>query len=132
MRAAYDALDPEIKAEIEDPDHRALAAVFPRPRSSGWSSLGGGAPGANLTRSSAVNSVNPGAGSNGLRARSYRARNPATIRLCHTWRQHDLVMWDNRQTMHRARRYKETSEVRDMRRTTLQGDGPTTLQMAVA
>jgi alpha-ketoglutarate-dependent 2,4-dichlorophenoxyacetate dioxygenase len=50
----------------------------------------------------------------------------------HAWRQHDLVMWDNRQTMHRARRYKETSEVRDMRRTTLEGDGPTTAQMAVA
>jgi alpha-ketoglutarate-dependent 2,4-dichlorophenoxyacetate dioxygenase len=50
----------------------------------------------------------------------------------HAWRQHDLVMWDNRQTMHRARRYKETSEVRDMRRTTLEGDGPTVAQVAVA
>jgi alpha-ketoglutarate-dependent 2,4-dichlorophenoxyacetate dioxygenase len=50
----------------------------------------------------------------------------------HVWRQHDLVMWDNRQTMHRARRYKETSEVRDMRRTTLEGDGPTEVQSAVA
>jgi alpha-ketoglutarate-dependent 2,4-dichlorophenoxyacetate dioxygenase len=50
----------------------------------------------------------------------------------HAWRQHDLVMWDNRQTMHRARRYQETSEVRDMRRTTLEGDGPTTAQTAVA
>jgi len=36
----------------------------------------------------------------------------------HVWRQHDLVMWDNRVTMHRARRYDPT-EVRDMRRTTL-------------
>ncbi len=36
----------------------------------------------------------------------------------HAWRQHDLVMWDNRTTMHRARRYDHT-EVRDMRRTTL-------------
>jgi alpha-ketoglutarate-dependent 2,4-dichlorophenoxyacetate dioxygenase len=36
----------------------------------------------------------------------------------HLWRQHDLVMWDNRVTMHRARRY-EHSDVRDMRRTTL-------------
>jgi alpha-ketoglutarate-dependent 2,4-dichlorophenoxyacetate dioxygenase len=36
----------------------------------------------------------------------------------HVWRQHDLVMWDNRVTMHRARRYEHT-EVRDMRRTTL-------------
>jgi alpha-ketoglutarate-dependent 2,4-dichlorophenoxyacetate dioxygenase len=43
----------------------------------------------------------------------------------HQWRQHDLVMWDNRQTMHRARRYRETEEVRDMRRTTIAGDRPT-------
>ena len=36
----------------------------------------------------------------------------------HQWRPHDLVMWDNRVTMHRARRYNH-AEVRDMRRTTL-------------
>ncbi len=36
----------------------------------------------------------------------------------HVWRQWDLVMWDNRVTMHRARRYNPL-EVRDMRRTTL-------------
>ena len=36
----------------------------------------------------------------------------------HVWRQHDLVIWDNRVTMHRARQYDHT-EVRDMRRTTL-------------
>jgi alpha-ketoglutarate-dependent 2,4-dichlorophenoxyacetate dioxygenase len=36
----------------------------------------------------------------------------------HAWRQDDLVMWDNRATMHRARRY-DHAEVRDMRRTTL-------------
>ena len=36
----------------------------------------------------------------------------------HVWRLHDVVMWDNRVTMHRARRYDHT-EVRDMRRTTL-------------
>ena len=50
----------------------------------------------------------------------------------HKWRVGDLVMWDNRQTMHRARRYQDTGEVRDMRRTTIEGDGPTTAQMAVA
>jgi alpha-ketoglutarate-dependent 2,4-dichlorophenoxyacetate dioxygenase len=50
----------------------------------------------------------------------------------HAWRQYDLVIWDNRQTMHRARRYRDTGEVRDLRRTTLEGDGPTTAQMAVA
>jgi alpha-ketoglutarate-dependent 2,4-dichlorophenoxyacetate dioxygenase len=41
----------------------------------------------------------------------------------HEWRPHDLVMWDNRTTMHRARRF-DHREVRDVRRTTLAGDGP--------
>ncbi|TXL82388.1 TauD/TfdA family dioxygenase [Vineibacter terrae] len=48
----------------------------------------------------------------------------------HQWCQHDLVMWDNRQTMHRARRYDETGEVRDMRRTTVAGEAPTAQQAA--
>ncbi len=39
----------------------------------------------------------------------------------HEWRPHDLVMWDNRTTMHRARRF-DRNEVRDVRRTTLAGD----------
>ena len=46
----------------------------------------------------------------------------------HQWRQYDLVIWDNRQTMHRARRYDETGEVRDMRRTTIAGEAPTVAQ----
>jgi alpha-ketoglutarate-dependent 2,4-dichlorophenoxyacetate dioxygenase len=47
----------------------------------------------------------------------------------HKWRQFDLVMWDNRQTMHRVRRFDETN-VRDMRRTTVAGDAPTAKQIA--
>jgi alpha-ketoglutarate-dependent 2,4-dichlorophenoxyacetate dioxygenase len=39
----------------------------------------------------------------------------------HRWRTGDLVMWDNRTTMHRARRF-DRSEIRDMRRTTLGGE----------
>src|SRR5215470_11470018 len=35
----------------------------------------------------------------------------------HVWRPHDLVMWDNRAMMHRARRYDAT-QVRDLHRTT--------------
>jgi alpha-ketoglutarate-dependent 2,4-dichlorophenoxyacetate dioxygenase len=42
----------------------------------------------------------------------------------HQWRVGDLVMWDNRQTMHRARPFP-AHEPRDMRRTTLMGEGPT-------
>lgn len=41
----------------------------------------------------------------------------------HVWRPHDLVMWDNRVTMHRARRF-DRAEVRDVRRTTLTDDSP--------
>ena len=47
----------------------------------------------------------------------------------HQWRVNDLVMWDNRQTMHRARPFP-ANEPRDMRRTTLKGDGPTVEQIA--
>lgn len=47
----------------------------------------------------------------------------------HQWKLHDLVMWDNRTTMHRARRFDRT-EIRDMRRTTLAGDVPTIEQLA--
>jgi alpha-ketoglutarate-dependent 2,4-dichlorophenoxyacetate dioxygenase len=36
----------------------------------------------------------------------------------HVWQPHDIVMWDNRATMHRARRYDHT-KVRDLHRTTL-------------
>jgi alpha-ketoglutarate-dependent 2,4-dichlorophenoxyacetate dioxygenase len=46
----------------------------------------------------------------------------------HQWRQYDLVIWDNRQTMHRARRYDENREVRDMRRTTVAGEAMTAEQ----
>jgi len=47
----------------------------------------------------------------------------------HHWRAGDLVVWDNRATMHRARRYNDTGEVRDMRRTTIEGT-PTVMQQA--
>ena len=47
----------------------------------------------------------------------------------HRWQQYDLVMWDNRTTMHRVRRFDDT-KVRDMRRTTVAGDAPTAAQAA--
>ena len=47
----------------------------------------------------------------------------------HKWKVNDLVMWDNRQTMHRGRRYDE-SQPRDVRRTTVAGDAPTIAQVA--
>jgi alpha-ketoglutarate-dependent 2,4-dichlorophenoxyacetate dioxygenase len=47
----------------------------------------------------------------------------------HAWRVNDLVIWDNRTTMHRARRF-DRNEVRDVRRTTLAGDVATIAQGA--
>ena len=150
MRAAYDALDPEIKAEIEDlitehsllfsrgqlgftdftaeervkfaPVRHRLVRTNPTTgrKSLFLSSHIGGIVGWPVPEAMAF-----------VRDLTEHATQRQFV-YAHTWRQHDLVMWDNRQTMHRARRYKETSEVRDMRRTTLEGDGPTTLQMAVA
>jgi alpha-ketoglutarate-dependent 2,4-dichlorophenoxyacetate dioxygenase len=47
----------------------------------------------------------------------------------HPWQVGDLVMWDNRQTMHRGRPFP-ADERRDVRRTTIAGDGPTAAQAA--
>ena len=48
----------------------------------------------------------------------------------HRWTQFDLVMWDNRTTMHRVRRFDDLNVVRDMRRTTTRNDRPTADQEA--
>ena len=45
----------------------------------------------------------------------------------HQWRQWDLLMWDNRVLMHRARRY-DHSQRRDLHRTTVEDDAPTLQQ----
>lgn len=43
----------------------------------------------------------------------------------HVWRQHDLVMWDNRCALHRGRPWDERRYRRVMHRTTVAGAGPT-------
>ncbi len=50
----------------------------------------------------------------------------------HQWKPWDLVMWDNRTTMHRARRYNDLKDIRDMRRSTVRGDSMTTPQVSEA
>ena len=47
----------------------------------------------------------------------------------HKWRRHDLVMWDNRVTMHRGKRYP-ADQPRDMRRTTTMDVASTLSQAA--
>jgi alpha-ketoglutarate-dependent 2,4-dichlorophenoxyacetate dioxygenase len=56
------------------------------------------------------------------------ATQPAFV-YTHKWTVGDLVMWDNRCTMHRAREYDET-QVRDMHRTTVSDGVPTVAEAA--
>ena len=44
------------------------------------------------------------------------------FKYVHKWSKNDLIIWDNRQTMHRARAFDDLKENRDMRRTTVLGE----------
>jgi alpha-ketoglutarate-dependent 2,4-dichlorophenoxyacetate dioxygenase len=46
----------------------------------------------------------------------------------HRWRAGDLVVWDNRCTLHRGRPYDDVKFRRDMRRTTVEDSAPTSEQ----
>ncbi len=46
----------------------------------------------------------------------------------HAWREGDLVIWDNRATLHRATAYDTVRYKRLMQRTTIGGDAPTVAQ----
>jgi alpha-ketoglutarate-dependent 2,4-dichlorophenoxyacetate dioxygenase len=147
MRAAYDALDAETKAEVEGlvcehsqlfsrsilgftdfteeeqerfkPVRQCLVRTHPvtKRRSLYLSSHGGGILGWPVPEARAF-----------LRDLVEHATQRQFV-YAHTWKVGDLVMWDNRQTMHRARPFP-AHESRDMRRTTLAGDGPTAVQAA--
>jgi len=136
MRAAYDALDGETKAEIEDLvcEHsqlysRALLGfadftdedrerfkpvlqrLVRRHPSTGRKSLylashAGAIVGWPVPEARAL-----------LRDLIEHATQRQFV-YAHTWKQWDLVMWDNRATMHRARPF-DPKEVRDMHRTTV-------------
>jgi alpha-ketoglutarate-dependent 2,4-dichlorophenoxyacetate dioxygenase len=147
MRAAYDALDRTTKTEIEDlvcehsliysrgtlgftelsdeekrmfkPVRQRLVRTHPvtKRRSLYLSSHIGTIVGWPMPEARAF-----------IRDLTEHAVQPA-FTYAHKWRQYDLVMWDNRSTMHRVRRFDE-SQVRDMRRTTVAGDSVTIEQLA--
>jgi alpha-ketoglutarate-dependent 2,4-dichlorophenoxyacetate dioxygenase len=146
MRAAYDALDDDTKALVQDlvcehsllysrgllgfevtPEERAMfrpvrqRLVRTHPvtgrKSLYLSSHAGTIVGWPVPEARAL-----------LRDLTEHATQPEFVYV-HKWRQYDLVIWDNRQVMHRVRRFDE-SEVRDMRRTTVAGDAPTIEQVA--
>ena len=141
MRAAYDGLDERSKAEVEDllcehsliysreaigftdltPDELAAFRPVRQPLVRAHPVTG---------RKSLFLAAHAGAiiGRTVPEARMFlrdlteHATRPEFV-YSHEWRPCDLVMWDNRQTMHRARRF-DLNEVRDVRRTTLGGDAP--------
>jgi alpha-ketoglutarate-dependent 2,4-dichlorophenoxyacetate dioxygenase len=147
MRAAYDALDDETKAEIEDlvcehslmhsrgslgfteytddekqmfkPVLQRLVRTHPvhRRKSLYLSSHAGKVVSMSLPEGRLL-----------LRDLNEHATQPEFVYV-HKWKLHDLVMWDNRQTMHRVRRYDQ-SQPRDMRRATVAGTEPTVQQQA--
>ncbi|MFL5269594.1 MAG: TauD/TfdA dioxygenase family protein [Stellaceae bacterium] len=142
MRAAYDALDDDTKTEIEDLvcEH---SLIFSR-EAIGFTDLAPEEIAAFKPVRQRLVRTHPSTGRKSLFLSSHagtilgwtipEARmflrdltEHATQRefvYSHSWRPFDLVMWDNRSTMHRARRF-DRNEVRDVRRTTLAGDVPT-------
>lgn len=149
MRAAYDDLDAATKAEIEDMvtehsllfsrgilgfadysehERKAFAPVRQRlvrthpvtgRKSLYLSAHAGGIVGMQMPEARCI-----------LRDLTEHATQPKYV-YAHRWRQYDLIIWDNRQTLHRARRFDPT-KVRDMRRTTIAGEGPTAPQAEAA
>jgi alpha-ketoglutarate-dependent 2,4-dichlorophenoxyacetate dioxygenase len=142
MRAAYDALDAETKAEIEDmicehslmhsrgslgfldysdeekemfkPVLQRLVRTHPvhKRKALYLSSHAGKVRGMSMPEGRLL-----------LRDLTEHATQPEFVYV-HKWKLHDFVMWDNRQTMHRVRRYDQ-SQPRDMRRATVAGTMPT-------
>jgi alpha-ketoglutarate-dependent 2,4-dichlorophenoxyacetate dioxygenase len=149
MRAAYDALDAETRAEIEDLvcEH---SQIFSR-QQLGFTDFTDEERARFKPVRQRLVRTHPATGRKSLYLSSHagsilgwpvpEARaflrdlvEHATQRqfvYAHKWRVGDLVMWDNRRTMHRGRPFPP-DEPRDVRRTTLAGDGPTVAQAAVA
>jgi alpha-ketoglutarate-dependent 2,4-dichlorophenoxyacetate dioxygenase len=138
MRAAYDALDDETKAEIEDLvcEHSLIYSreaigffdLTPEERDHFQSVRHRLVRvDARTGRKSLFLSAHAGAivGWTVPEARVFlrdlieHATQPRFV-YRHVWRKGDLVMWDNRTTMHRARRF-DRKQIRDVRRTTLAG-----------
>jgi alpha-ketoglutarate-dependent 2,4-dichlorophenoxyacetate dioxygenase len=147
MRAAYDALDEESKAEINDlvcehsqiysrgvlgfteftEEERRRNQPMPqrlvrRHPGSGRRSLflsahAGAIRGMPVPEARAL-----------LRDLTEHATQPRFV-YAHRWRVGDLVMWDNRAMMHRARRYP-AGEARELHRTTVADIAPTLEQAA--
>jgi alpha-ketoglutarate-dependent 2,4-dichlorophenoxyacetate dioxygenase len=147
MRAAYDALDARTKAEVED--LVCLHSLLYSREAIGFSEMSEAEQAAFHPVRQRLVRTHPVTGRKSLFLSSHAgviegwtvpesrmflrdliefATLPRFV-YAHEWQPFDLVMWDNRQTMHRARRF-DRNEVRDVRRTTLAGDVATIEQLA--
>jgi alpha-ketoglutarate-dependent 2,4-dichlorophenoxyacetate dioxygenase len=134
MRAAYDALDADTKVQIEHLRvHHSIAysretlgfeftpaekdklkgAVHPLVRTfkDGRRSL------YLASHAASVIGMSLAEGRLLLRDLMEHATQPRFV-YRHAWREHDLVIWDNRTTMHRARPFDDIKFRRELRRTT--------------
>ncbi len=147
MRAAYDALDDETRAVAEDLicEHSQIYSRLQL----GFTDFTDGERERFVPVRQRLVRVHPSTGRKSLFLASHAGRivgwptaeamgflkdliEHATQRqfvYSHNWRVGDLVMWDNRRTMHRGRPFPQ-QEPRDVRRTTLVGEGPTIAQVA--
>jgi alpha-ketoglutarate-dependent 2,4-dichlorophenoxyacetate dioxygenase len=139
MRAAYDALDARTKAEIE---HLVCehSLIYSR-QAIGFTELSPDEVAAFRPVRQPLVRLHPATGRKSLFLSSHagailgwtvpearmflrdlveHATQPQFV-YRHRWRVGDIVMWDNRTTMHRARRF-DRAEMRDVRRTTLAGE----------
>lgn len=141
LRAAYDALPPQRKAQLEglvaehsieysrsligyafDDQERsqrppALQYLLQTNRRTGRKAL------YLASYASHVVGMDPSEGRALLKDLTERATREEFL-FRHKWRVGDLLVWDNRCTMHRATPFEGTTEKRDLRRTTLYGDLP--------
>lgn len=137
MRAAHDALPARMKERIAD--LVAEHSIFHSRSKLGFTDFSADERAALPPVQHPVVRVHPGSGRKALYLASHashivgwpvpdgrmliadlieHATQPRFV-FTHTWRVGDLLMWDNRCTMHRGRPYDEARHRRDMRRATL-------------
>jgi alpha-ketoglutarate-dependent 2,4-dichlorophenoxyacetate dioxygenase len=143
LRAAYDALDVAVQEKIEG--LLAEHSIFHSRSRLGYTDFTEEERAAFPPVPQTVVRVHPGSGRKTLYLASHASHiigwptpqgralldylmefSTQTRFVCrHHWRLHDLVVWDNRCTLHRARPYDDARHRRDMRRTTVQDSAAT-------
>jgi len=137
MRAAYDALPAKMKARIDG--LVAEHSIFHSRSKLGFTEFSAEERAALPPVQHSLVRVHPGSGRKALYLASHtshiagwpvpdgrmliaelieHATQPAFV-YTHTWRVGDILMWDNRCTMHRGRPYDEANHRRDLRRATI-------------